>query len=470
MSISLIWGFLLAGVAGWTLLERIGFNAVSLEKLAYSVLFGLGLQSLWMFVFDVIHFQFSSSVLTVANLIFIIALSDFEKIKNFKLQAAKAATRKNLQQQFNNFNAGSLLILLVMAGLFYLIAVKSLFWPTTEHDAIGTFDKLGIWYAIEGKIHVSLYDVHLQGAGGIYPPLFHCSIAYSYLYGAENPKVLSLIYYVCSLIIFYGISKRYLNGFGAIVFTLVLAWAPEFFSHAALLLSNLPSTAYTTAAALPLFVWYKENNTAYFKVATLGIFFALWLRQDLIAFAVAGFALVLLHFFKHRNWRFLMGYSLAAIMSFAIWSLYVKYNLQHSAAERFGAGSVITLQKLQLALTYLWAYLGLGQAGNSPPGYFLYGIVFPVSFLLILISVKQFLKEWAFTILYFALALALYTLIFLLLDEKLQNADLQSLMESSFKRGIFCFMPLALFQAAVTEKVKYFFNQTENYLRGEEAL
>ncbi len=468
MNISLFFGLLLAFGAGWMMLEKLSFKTVSLEKAAYSMLFGLGLQSWWMFLLDIINFQFSQSVLTVLNLVLIIALSDFDKLKQFKAAAFTNSIKDFVKTQLTNFHAGSAVAWLILIGLFYLIAVKSLFWPTTEHDAIGTFDKLGIWYAIEGKIHVSLYDVKLQGAGGIYPPLFPCSIAYTYLYGAENPKILSLLYYVCTLAIFYAVASRYISNFGAAIFTLVLGWAPEFFSHAALLLSNLPSTAYVAAAALPLFVWYKEREFRYFKIALLGILFSVWLRQDLLAFAVAGFAVVLLYLVKHKQWLPIVLYAAAVLIPFAAWSWYVKADLHLSTAERFGAGSAISLQKITMAAAYLWAYIGLGQTGSSPPGYFLYGIAFIFPILLIAFSAKSFFKTWNFTVLYFVAALAFYTLIFLLLDEKLQDASLQSLMESSYKRGMFCFMPIILFQAAATEKVQLFFAAIEKYLWTEE--
>lgn len=468
MNVSLLWGLLLAAGSGRVLLDKLKFSCGYIEKLVYALLIGLGLQSLWMFVFDILNFQFSQPVLTVINLVFIIAFSDFNKIRNYKIKNFISEIRTAINFEKENFNAGSLLVWLVIFGLFYLIAVKSIFWPTTEHDAIGTFDKLGIWYAIEGKIHVSLYDVKLQGAGGIYPPLFPCSIAYIYLYGGENPKILSLLYYLSSLLILFFISKRYVSSFGAVIFTLVLAWAPEFFSHAALLLSNLPSTAYVTMATLPLFVWYKENDFNYFKLAALGIFFSLWLRQDLIAFAVAGGLLTGIYFLRTKKWKPILFYSLSVIVPFGVWSLYVKYVLKLSPAERFGAGSIITLEKIKLTVSYFWAYFGTGQTGGSAPGYFLYGIAFIAAILLILFSVKSFFQKWGFTLAYFAVALFVYTLVFLLIDEKLQEATLQSLMESSFKRGLFCFMPIILFQASVTERVIKFFSLIESYLNDEE--
>lgn len=467
MSASLLFGLLLAAAAGWVILNKLRFEKISFEKVAYSILLGLGVQSVWMFLLDVAGYQFSQPVLTVLNLVLIIALTDIEKIKQLRLNHVIHHFKTTLSVIFKHFNAGSAIVWLVIAGLFYLISVKSLFWPTTEHDAIGTFDKLGIWFALEGKIHVSLYDVHLQGAGGVYPPLFHCSIAYVYLFGAENPKILSLIYYLSCIIIFYSISKRYIVGFGASIFTLILAWAPEFFSHAALLLSNLPATAYVTMAALPMFVWMKEKDSSYLNVSLVGIGFALWLRQDLVAFAVAGWLILLFNFFVSSEWKSLIFYTIAVAVPLVVWTIYVNHNLALSTTNRLVFSNLWHFQKIQMVLDYWWAYLGIGQAGSSPPGYFLYGIAFLVPTVAVLLSFKKMIRDWWFGLFYSIVALFLYSIIFIAIDEKVQEANLQSLLESSFKRGLFCFIPLALFQAVVAEKTKLFFNSIEKYLRGE---
>lgn len=467
MNVSLAFGLLLAGLAGWMVLNKLKFQKNDFEKAAYSMLLGLGIQSVWMFLMDVIGFQFSQSILTVMNLVLIIALSDIEKLKQLNLNKLLDTFKNSLVVTIKNFNAGSAVVWLVIGGLFYLISIKSLFWPTTEHDAIGTFDKLGIWYAIEGKIHVSLYDFKLQGAGGVYPPLFHCSIAYVYLYGAENPKILSLIYYLSCIVIFYSISKRYVSNFGAAVFTLILAWAPEFFSHAALLLSNLPATAYVAMATLPMFVWLKEKDSFYLNVSLVGIGFALWLRQDLVAFAAAGWLIVFVHFLTSKEWKTLLWYSFAVLVPLVVWTIYVNHYLALSATNRLVFSNLFNFQKIQLLSKYLWAYLGIGQAGSSPPGYFLYGIAFLIPLIPVVLSFKTIMKEWWFVITYTAISLLFYAAIFMLIDEKIQEANLQSLLESSFKRGLFCFMPMALFQAVIAEKTKLFFNSIDNYLWSE---
>jgi hypothetical protein len=67
---------------------------------------------------------------------------------------------------------------------------------------------------------------------------------------------------------------------------------------------------------------------------------------------------------------------------------------------------------------------------------------------------------------YGVFSLAVYTLIFLLIDEQQQRAPLSSLMESSFKRGLFCFIPVALFYAGASSFSIRLFTKLEAYRNG----
>ncbi len=466
---SIFFGIILLFLSGWLILKKLGVSIQPIEMLAYSLLTGIGLQSFWMLLCDVFNIQFSQPLLSVFNLGLVVILADFDAVKKFNYEQWLKTTVEKIKEQFLRPDLGSMLLLATLAGLFYLIAVKGMYWPTSEHDAIGTFDKLGVWFALEGRIHVSLYDVGLQGAGGIYPPLFPSAIAYCYLYGGNNPKILSLLFYIATLVIFFFALRRYTTLFGASFFTLILGWSPEFYSHAALLLSNIPAAAYITGASLSLFIWWKEKEQSYFTLSCIMIALSLWLRQDLIPFAAAGGLVVLWFAIQNKEWKKVFVYAAAVLIPFITWSLYVKFSLHLSAAERFGAGSVITAAKLKLVSAYLWAYLGLGQQGGSPPGYFLYGVAFLLPIVLVFANYKHLTKDWLMIPVYAFVSLVLYTLVFLLIDENLQGATLQSLMESSFKRGLFCFMPIVLFYAAASSFSVKMFGMLESYRTNSEA-
>ena len=98
--------------------------------------------------------------------------------------------------------------------------VKNLFWPPSEGDSITAFDKMGRVMAMEGRLKISLFHYNLQGAAGVYPPLFHGSFAYVYIFGAETPKIVITLYFLSLLLLFYQFVKSYVGATAAMLFTL----------------------------------------------------------------------------------------------------------------------------------------------------------------------------------------------------------------------------------------------------------
>ncbi len=465
---SLIFGIVLLVASGWAVLYRLKVRLPFFKQTLFATLLGFFIQSIWMFGCDLVNVQFSQPVLSVLNLALIVLLADLESLKKYDYKKLLSTFINELKHQLTRPDLGTMVFGFALAGLVYLIGVKGLYWPTSEHDAIGTFDKLGIWFAVEGKIHVSLYDEGLQGAGGVYPPLFPCSIAYCYLYGAENPKVVSLIFYLVILGLVFASIRKFTTNFSAAFFTLLLAWSPEFFSHAALLLSNIPSTAYVAASAISLFVWYRKNEQSYFTLSCLMIAGALWLRSDLIAFAFAGLLFLALAHSKLKSKFYYLTYTASFIIPLVVWNLFLKYNIGIQASDRIGGLKELSFEKTLLLLKYVWAYVFIGQQGSSPPGYFLYGIAFLLPLAILLANFKNLKTQKPFEMMYFLAGLMLYSFLFLIVDEQKQDS-LQSLMESSFKRGLFCFLPLAVFYAATSKVTVDVFRKIENYRTGDSS-
>jgi hypothetical protein len=82
-------------------------------------------------------------------------------------------------------------------------------------------------------------------------------------------------------------------------------------------------------------------------------------------------------------------------------------------------------------------------------------------------GVKEILKDKMNVLLFFFVSFAMYFILFYLIDEKVQMAPISSLMESSFKRGMFCFIPIALFYAATNKAAIWFWGKVENFRNGK---
>lgn len=453
-------GILMIYFTGASLLLRFGKNFSWKETISFSFLLGIAAETVFMFLCDVTGFGFTRLVLFFAS--FAVIVLSYDLLTEYYQQK-----RKDIRlPSFSNYTA--VLLLGVILFLFYIITQKNLYWPTSEHDAIASFDKLGMVMAMEGKIKISLFQWNLQGSGGIYPPLFHGGIAYMYLFGAESPKIITTLFYVSLLLGFYAICKKYVSAINALFFTLLLEIVPELYAHAALLLGNLPTTANVAMAALTLFVALDKKDKNYLWLSAVLTSVALWTRNDIIGFAVAALLIVAIQYGKEKDWKTIGIYAAVAFSSIIIWTLYLKFKIDIPQTSRFvgGFGSGIGT-RLDTMLLYLIAMLTWLQHGTMPPGHMLYGLAFMLPIVIILLNVKHIRTDKPFVLLYIGVAFAVYFAVFLMINEKAQGAPISELMESSFKRGMFCFIPPLLFYAATCSFSQTIFNRIERFRTGE---
>ena len=156
-------GILMVYLIGAGLLTRISLEWSWKEMIAFSFLLGIAAETFFMFICDVVGFHFTSIVLFFAGFAVIIGCYD-------SLFAYWQAKKKDLNLgswSLKTLNYPAVILSLVIFYLFYIITEKNLFWPTLEHDAIGSFDKLGRVMAHEGVLKISLFKWGLEGAGGI---------------------------------------------------------------------------------------------------------------------------------------------------------------------------------------------------------------------------------------------------------------------------------------------------------------
>jgi hypothetical protein len=458
-------GILMVYLIGAGLLTRISMEWSWKEMIAFSFLLGIAAETFFMFICDVIGFHFTSIVLFFAGFAIIIGCYD-------SLFAYWQAKKKDINLgswSFKTLNYPAVLLSVVIFYLFYIITQKNLFWPTLEHDAIGSFDKLGRVMAHEGVLKISLFRWGLEGAGGIYPPLFHGGIAYLHLYGDMQHKIITTLFFISLLLGFYAICRKYVSSINALFFTLLLEMVPELYSHAALLLGNLPTTAYVGNAALALFVWLQTKEKRYFILSCILAGLSLWIRNDTIGFALAG-ALVIAVFSTEKKWRQAGIYLASALLPFILWTLYLKFKIQTNQGSRFiDHVGMINMAKLKLMLNYVVSYFTWTQFGNMAPGIQLYGLTFMLSFLVIILNIRNIKKDKPYILVFLLVSFAVYFMIFYLIDEQKQNAPISSLMESSFKRGMFCFIPPLLYYVCTSKVVSGLMNKLEAFRTGKDA-
>lgn len=452
-------GILMLYITGAAVLMRISTNFCWKEVISFSLPIGFAINTLFMFLFDVIGFGFSQYALFFGS--FAIIAINYDLLFNYFQNNKKHIKLPSLSLSEMNFPA--VFLVLVILTLFYIITSKNLFWPTSEHDSIASFDKLGMIMALEGRIRISLFDYGLQGAGGIYPPLFHGGIAYLYLFGASSPKIITTLFYISLTLGFYTLVKKYVSPIIALFFTLLLAIVPELYSHAALLLGNLPTTTNVMIAALTLFVAIDTKQKNYLWLSAIFIAISLWTRNDTIGFAIAAIAIVFLSYYKEKDWKTIGIYSLISLSTFTLWTLYLKFFIAIPQSSIFVDYFGFDGGKLETMLLYVITMFTWLQYGTMPPGHMLYGVAFILPIVFILINIRNLRKDKPEVLTFFIISFAIYFTVFYLIDENKQGAPISSLMESSFKRGMFCFIPILLFYSATCNVGKWISNKIEKF-------
>ena len=242
---------------------------------------------------------------------------------------------------------------------------------------------------------------------------------------------------------------------------------PEQFAHAALLLGNLPTAAYVGSASLALFVWLQSKDKKYFILSCILTGLSLWIRNDTIGFAVAGALIIALFAGITEKWKQAAIYFGSAILPFIIWTLYLKLKIHDTQGNRFISHLGFDADKMKLMLSYVVSYFSWIQVGNMVPGIQLYGLSFILAFLVILVNIRNIKKDKPYVLIFTLVSFAAYFMIFYLIDEKKQDAPISSLMESSFKRGMFCFIPALLFYVSTSQVMLRATNRLETFRTGK---
>ncbi len=465
----LIAGIVLCYLLGCSVVMAVSRKFSLAEITGYSFLTGIGMQTVFLFLLDIFQLHFTPFLLISLNLVVIIAL-------NRKFPETIAAFKEKLNQAragASAVNYVAVFLFCIIAYLFYTITIKNLFWPPSEGDSITSFDKLARVMALEGKFKISLFQYNLQGAAGVYPPLFHGSFTYVYLFGAETPKIVITFYFLSLLTLFYSFVKAYTNTTAAMLFTLVLMATPELYAHAALALGNMPTAAYICPAVLATYLWLDKGDEKYFWMGAIMLGFTGWIRSDAIAFIIAVIFMIALKALQTKDFKRLLIFGAIALIPFVSWLLYVKLKIQVPQASRFDLSIGYNAARLNTMLNYTKAYL-FALPYREVHGGQLYGVVFVGFFLALIVNAaiafKKGIKivfgnQWIL-LAFLMVAFSLYFSEFYVINEDVQSSGIASLMASSFKRGMFYFLPIVLFFTATCFSSKIFFDKLEKFRTG----
>jgi hypothetical protein len=440
--------FTLIFLAGLLIVLLLSDKFTLLELLGLPLIIGLGYTSFIMFFLDALKLGISySNIVTGLAITIVIAAGALaflytKKRRNLDFLKSQKPSLRGLTLPWLCF---------VGFGLYlvYGITLKCLYWPPAEFDSIEGYDLLAKAIAHEGTIanSILLNPTIVAGCGPrlLYPPLFASCNAICYLSGMESPKLITALYFISWLVIFYSFIKRFVPHTVAAIATFMMMVAPEMFANASFTLTNLPTAVYASTAVLSFFIWREKKIDGFFYLSILTLLFGTWTRSDAIVF-YPGIMLVLLYdAWKTRSIKYLISYGVISVIPFILWHFYLTAHIERQQDSFFIKSFFFDTHKLGNVLSAAWTMIK-----NTS----LYGIIFYVFIPVVLINVVNIYKRrdmLAFLVIAFG-GWLLYTMLFY----QMKNTDGSLFapggwMLSGYKRGMFSFVPLAVFYIATNQ-------------------
>lgn len=447
-------------LTGYTVISFLGKSFNLPIKIGLSMLIGLGLQSVLMLLFDLIHIPINLASLLGASAIVFAGLS-FKNISSYKLDLEEL---KTIKIGIGQINFVWVFFLGIIVYFVYGITAKGLFWPTTEYDAVAGYDYMAKMIAGEHVLRVSLFQYSTDAMTVprfIYPPLIAGSYSLQHMCGPLTPKLMPAVFLVSLLFGFYGSVRYFTTNTAAIIATAFLALTPEMFSHASLALTNLPNAAYAAMALLTFFIWTRRKESGWLYLSAIVMAFTLFSRSDSIVFSLAVMAWLVYYSIKNKDYKTIFIYGAIANSLFVAWTLYLRFLLHTNSADFFEKSLFWDAEKLDKILTYIGQFIVWDTQ--------LYGVGFWILYFMFFLNIiLHFTKisRWnmdlaAFMFIAFG-AWFLYT--FLYYQMNYIQASMEIFMTASYKRGMFCFVPLVWFYIISNKSSVWLFQKLDNIL------
>ncbi len=443
---------------GWSIYNLVSKKKHFLEIIGFSFLIGLGTLTILMFYLNILGIKLSSTSLLIVSVLsvfgtnykfFIKPKKELEKIKNI-----------NVKELFFIGNINVVWIVCVAAVIFLLFVItkKSLFWTTTAHDAITSFDLYAKAIAHEGKLINSLILEKSVGFGVAYPPLYSFALSYTYMLGFETSKIIPALIFISFVISFYSLISKNSNATLAIFVTLILIISPEIIAQSAINTTSVPNAVLASLGIILLITWYNTNDKSYFLLSIIFLILNVWTRSEGIIY-VAGTIVLLFLFDKKRiSYKYKIIYAVLTILPFVVWQIFLKIN--HDVMDSFVQVKYIYTPVLNLKqIIYIVKYIFLNLLQRA---YF--GLSAYIFVVILAINIIKIIKKRENLFLLCIIIVSLFLYMVLLNQLELRHDNLTNILKHSAKRFVFTTIILMWAYVSTSKIVVELFNKIEKKL------
>ncbi len=451
----------------YTLIFCIGFvivNSISTrlnigEKIGLSFPFGFGLLTFLMLALNSLKVAFDLGILIGSSVVLAIFIGVFI-LRKRKLIEIININRKALHH-LKQLNLSWLFLFGILVYIVYGISVKALFWPTAAYDSVTGYDYMAKVVAAEGTFNNSIFD-EVNPTSSIrhsYPPFVPGSFSVAYMTGLQSSKILVVLIFLSLIIYFWAVVKKYTTQTSAICFTLILTCVPEYLAMSALSLSNVPQTLFASAGLIALSEYISKREKEYLLLGSLLLSLNAWTRSDGIVFIIGGGIMLLSDCINRKKlnlakyWKQLLVYSAISLIPFLSWHIYMKIHVKNSYSNSDALIKHLfwDADKFSELIGLIW-----GIVSNTR----LYGIVFILFAIVFLLNIRNLHKDKPILLIGIFFSFFLYAFLYYQMNNEGERFgySLESMINASFKRGMFPFLPAICFYMASSSMVLRFFH------------
>jgi len=285
------------------------------EKLGLGFLIGSSLFTIALFLAGVVGFSISLKtgvgILGTSSIILIGYLFYNKRARN-NLFKWKFETVKLGKVEY--------LAIIILGVLFASSLISNIYWPVKSWDALTLYDFRGKYFADTGRLS-DLFSIHRYYLG--YPLFTSLAHAWIYIIGFKNPSFFYSLFYIALTVVFCSSLTRLTNFKYSLIFTLVLAFSYEIYSHSLFAYTNLPYIVFLVLGYIYLYYWKTSSENKYLYLSALLLSLSGWVRNS-DPFWMVPLIVTFYYLVKSKKYWLWVKYTLI-VLSFRIpWSVYVK--------------------------------------------------------------------------------------------------------------------------------------------------
>ena len=268
---------------GFGFLRKFKFLPGTLQTLSLSMLFGLALSTVILFVMEILFIPISLLFYIILNFAVIIAL-------HFRLKESLADLKALWTVRTIRPKIYHLVILGAVLYLAFISIWRCYYTPITPRDTVIGMDLVAKYAVEEQRIASSVFSQDFLRGKLSNQPFYAPFTAFMQIIyrmsGLAFGKIWLSIVFVCLLLFLYARLRETLHPLLAGLFLLLLMAIPEFYAYTFMVLTDFSNAVFFGISAIFFYDYMKTQSTKMLILSAISMGFACWCRSETLVFAV----------------------------------------------------------------------------------------------------------------------------------------------------------------------------------------